>query len=122
MFLLFAGGVVIYLLIIFFAGKKRGPSSLNFRKDSKGLEKVVKRQGSNKSPQSDQGPPSPRERPLNVFFNYNGETFDAYEILGIPAGTSLEVAKDYYQKNYAAAPMNERAIYTEAIEALEKTG
>ena len=28
----------------------------------------------------------PGERPLNVIFNYNGESWDAYEVLGLPAG------------------------------------
>jgi hypothetical protein len=30
------------------------------------------------------------EKKLNVLFNYNGHTWDAYEVLGVPAGTSLE--------------------------------
>jgi hypothetical protein len=30
------------------------------------------------------------ERPLNVMFNYNGHSWDAYEVLGLPAGSSPE--------------------------------
>lgn len=30
------------------------------------------------------------ERPLNVVFNFNGHSWDAYEVLGLPAGSSLE--------------------------------
>lgn len=29
-------------------------------------------------------------RQLNVFFNWNGHTWDAYEVLGVPAGASRE--------------------------------
>ncbi|CAN5423442.1 hypothetical protein BH10BDE1_BH10BDE1_28560 [soil metagenome] len=29
-------------------------------------------------------------RQLNIFFNWNGHTWDAYEVLGIPAGASRE--------------------------------
>ncbi len=29
-------------------------------------------------------------RQLNVFFNWNGHTWDAYEVLGVPAGSSRE--------------------------------
>lgn len=34
------------------------------------------------------------ERPLNVMFNYNGHSWDAYEVLGLPAGSSLEKVAD----------------------------
>lgn len=33
---------------------------------------------------------APGERPLNVVFNYNGHSWDAYEVLGLPAGSSPE--------------------------------
>jgi LPXTG-motif cell wall-anchored protein len=34
--------------------------------------------------------PPPGERSLNVVFNYNGETWDAYEVLGLPAGSGID--------------------------------
>jgi hypothetical protein len=33
------------------------------------------------------------EKSLNAFFNYNGHTFDAYEVLGLPAGSPIEAAR-----------------------------
>lgn len=44
-----------------------------------------------------QQPPSP-EKKLNVLFNYNGHTWDAYEVLGVPAGTSLEKVTEALQR------------------------
>lgn len=34
---------------------------------------------------------------LNQFFNYNGHTWDAYEVLGVPGGSSLEKVTEAYQ-------------------------
>ncbi len=34
---------------------------------------------------------------LNVMFNYNGHSWDAYEVLGVPAGASLKTVTDAYQ-------------------------
>lgn len=34
---------------------------------------------------------------LNVMFNYNGHSWDAYEVLGVPAGASLPLVTEAYQ-------------------------
>jgi len=36
------------------------------------------------------------ERPINVVFNYNGHSWDAYEVLGIPAGTTFDKVDQAY--------------------------
>lgn len=33
---------------------------------------------------------------LNVMFNYNGHTWDAYEVLGVPAGASIKLVTEAY--------------------------
>ncbi|MEN0058593.1 MAG: hypothetical protein AAGB31_07145 [Bdellovibrio sp.] len=38
-----------------------------------------------------------RTKALNVMFNYNGHSWDAYEVLGIPAGSSLMSVTEAYQ-------------------------
>lgn len=35
---------------------------------------------------------------LNVMFMYNGHSFDAYEVLGIPAGSSYQTAQKAYEE------------------------
>ncbi|MNL73123.1 hypothetical protein D3C87_1985380 [compost metagenome] len=30
-------------------------------------------------------------------FNYNGHSWDAYEVLGVPAGASMKIVTDAYQ-------------------------
>ncbi len=42
---------------------------------------------------------------LNILFNYNGHTWDAYEVFGLPAGASLvEVTKSYQHMLKNTAP------------------
>lgn len=43
----------------------------------------------------------PVEKNLNILFNYNGHTWDAYEVLGVPAGASLELVTQAYQREIA---------------------
>ena len=38
------------------------------------------------------------EKSLNVFFNYNGHSWDAYEVLGVPAGSSLDAVRRAFHK------------------------
>jgi hypothetical protein len=44
----------------------------------------------------DEKAPPPKE--LNVLFNYNGHTWDAYEVLGVPAGENIVVVTKAYQE------------------------
>ncbi|AHI05295.1 hypothetical protein BDW_03935 [Bdellovibrio bacteriovorus W] len=40
---------------------------------------------------------TPEVKVLNVMFNYNGHSWDAYEVLGVPAGASLRMVTEAYQ-------------------------
>lgn len=42
--------------------------------------------------------PIPDAKVLNVIFNYNGHDFDAYEVLGVPAGSSLDKVQEAFHK------------------------
>lgn len=41
----------------------------------------------------------PGERPLNVVFNFNGHSWDAYEVLGLPAGSAIEKVEIAYRES-----------------------
>lgn len=41
---------------------------------------------------------APFEKTLNVLFNYNGHTWDAFEVLGLPAGSSPAAAQEAFTK------------------------
>ncbi len=74
-----AGGLLLVLL--FLIGRKglTAPSKLNLKKDN--------------SDKVDAG-----AKNLNVIFMYNGHSFDAYEILGAPAGASVATVEKYFNQ------------------------
>jgi hypothetical protein len=43
-------------------------------------------------------------RQLNVFFNWNGHTWDAYEVLGVPAGASRETVVEAFHASRSKSP------------------
>lgn len=120
-YLLFYSAIVIFLLTLFVRGSRRqDPSRLRFGPHAlppSSIKDVLILQRSTRTKEtSDRA-----QRNLNVFFNYNGETFDAYEILGVPAGCSIATAREQYQTAFAAKSESERRLYDAALLALEKS-
>lgn len=104
---LILNAVIVTLLVLSFLAlrKKEKPSRLNFKKDVP-LEKL---------------PVVPVDIPLNVIFNYNGHSFDAYEALGVPAGSNLEEVKAGLARSIAAsADPTSTEFYKVAFEAIQK--
>lgn len=56
---------------------------------------------------------APSVKALNVIFNYNGHSWDAYEVLGVPAGASLPMVTAAYQSAL------KRCAEPESLEFLE---
>ncbi len=106
-FLLINVAVVILLLVLFLRGnKKPSPSSL--------------RLGTTKLPPKK---PTAPERNLNCLFQYNGHTWDAHEVLGVPAGAP----SDSIQAGFDSAIRNSKDEQSKefikaAFEALKQHG
>ena len=83
---IFINVVLIFLLTLYFLSGKSTPkpSKLNLSAKKK-LDSST-----SKNPED--------MRSLTIYFQYNGETREAYNILGLPAGASLEMAEEAYQK------------------------
>lgn len=86
--------IIFIIMFIYWLNKdknKQKPSKLNFNRkkplDSGTFDSILK----DKSENNDQ-----YEKVLNILFQYNGETWDAYEVLGLPAGSSVEDARKAY--------------------------
>lgn len=57
--------------------------------------------------------PSGTSKDLNILFNYNGHSWDAYEVLGLPAGASLvDVTKAYQGMLKTADPESHEFLET----------
>lgn len=59
-------------------------------------------------------------RQLNVFFNWNGHTWDAYEVLGVPAGSSRESVIQAFHQARSKSP-DSIAFLQAAADAILKT-
>lgn len=57
---------------------------------------------------------------LNIFFLYNGHDWDAYEVLGLPAGASLPMVTDRYQKLIKTADQGKLEFFEAAYQAILK--
>lgn len=58
------------------------------------------------------------ERPLNVVFNYNGHSWDAYEVLGLPAGSSPERVEEAFSEAMGNVDETSKAFMKAAHEAI----
>jgi hypothetical protein len=110
-FLLINVAVVILLLILFIRGnRRRAPSNLRFGGPAKLPPKA---EGKGKAP----------ERNLNCLFQYNGHTWDAHEILGVPAGAPAEIIRAGYETSLKNCGDEESKAFTQAaFEALRQSG
>ena len=62
-----------------------------------------------------------QDRPLQVYFNYNGETFDAFEVLGLPAGATAEQIGSRLKELKDKGTVRDRSLHAAAFQALETT-
>ena len=61
-----------------------------------------------------------KERNLNVYFNYNGHSWDAFEALGIPAGSSITMAEEAYNRFSDKGDPSAQEFYSCAMQAIRK--
>lgn len=58
------------------------------------------------------------EKSLNVLFNWNGHTWDAYEVLGVPAGSSKASVTAAFEKAKAGSDPDSIAFLQAAHDAI----
>ena len=96
-----AGAFIFWYLIS--RGGSRRPTKLNMSaQDSvpplvEAEKSVAPAQNQTYPPQRHPDVQGRATKNLNVMFNYNGHSWDAYEVLGVPAGASMKIVTDAYQ-------------------------
>jgi len=60
-----------------------------------------------------------RVKSLNVLFMYNGHSFDAHEILGIPPGSNMKTVDEAYKKLLASIRPESREFVDTAYQVLK---
>ncbi len=58
---------------------------------------------------------------LNVFFNFNGHSFDAYEALGVPAGSTLEEIQRAFQRSIQGSDAASQEFFKAALSAIQQS-
>ncbi len=63
---------------------------------------------------------SSSEKVLNVIFNYNGHSWDAYEVLGLPAGAPWDQVHAAYQRSRNSSDQSAQAFLDHAVKAIQQ--
>lgn len=61
-----------------------------------------------------------KAKSLNILFLYNGHDWDAYQVLGLPAGASLPLVTERYQQLIKQADAGQLLFYEAAYQAILK--
>lgn len=109
-FLLINGAIVLLIAvyILWLKRERARPSQLNLRRGNNAA----------KSESTDIG--FSGEQELNVFFNHNSVMFDAYEVLGIPAGSPRDEIERAYQQSLEQVDVESEEIIRRAYMAIQE--
>ena len=121
--------IPIAVSLLFMRKGSKPPVQLEFKSDisSASPAKQVAKADRRPDPRPASPPPPRQERrsdeprvetSLNVHFNWNGFMWDAYEVLGIPAGSSREAAAQALQKAKAQSDAESMPFYEAAYKAI----
>ena len=115
---LYLNGFVILVVVLYIARQtKKQPSRLKLRQ-SKDRDKL-------ENPHSDlaqkpQQSAAPKERQLTVNFQFNGHNFEAYEVFGLAAGSSLETVEKAYKKTIETSSSDSHEFFRIAYNAIKR--
>lgn len=123
LFILINALVVFFILLFFLRLKKRDePSQLNLtgrKKEelppgsrAKEEDKVEFSQSENEAGES---------RSVNVIFQYNGHSWEAFEVLGLPAGSSKSDAERAFDRILKTSDKQTHDFYRSAIQAIRRS-
>lgn len=59
-------------------------------------------------------------RELNIIFQYNGHDFDAYEVLGVPAGSSIDEVRRAHERALKTSDVEAKEMLDMALESVLK--
>lgn len=95
--LFYYGAIIVLALILVMRRRPRRGMLLKLR--ARGGPQKTEGRDFAAGPVLNGEPTSATERPLNVVFNYNGHSWDAFEVLGLPAGSSPERVHQAYEES-----------------------
>lgn len=110
----YAGGLLLLIVLLFWRRPRRGMRlkltggrKTNYKKmEIEGFQPVS-------AQAAERG-----ERSINCVFNYNGHSWDAYEVLGLPAGSSLENVEAAYRESLSRVEATSKNFVEAAYQAI----
>ncbi|MBX3041077.1 MAG: hypothetical protein KF789_10265 [Bdellovibrionaceae bacterium] len=129
---LVVGGLFLVWFLSARKGGGRGPTQLRLKdqaqREPRGTPSAsttsttpVKADSDKRTPALEPVEPEKRtEKSLNVLFLYNGHDWDAYAVLGVPAGASLPLVTEKYQELLRNADEGQTEFYGAAYKAILK--
>jgi len=125
-FFYYGGAIFVLLLLFMLAGRRRRGMRLRLRGSMRSQnisgdqnDNLIHLHGKKDRTPDGFSHVQPRgERPLNVVFNYNGHSWDAYEVLGLPAGSSMEKVEDAYRDALRSVDPGSRGFMEAAYQAI----
>lgn len=123
-FLILNGAILVMLVLYLLRRRprsylklklKEGNSKDNSREISGDLAKGLEVTSSGQSPTPSE---VPRSKTLNVIFNYNGHSWDAFEVLGLPAGSSREQVEVSYRQSLEMVDKESQVFVETAYRAI----
>jgi hypothetical protein len=120
--------ILVFFVLWFLTGRRsahKRPTSLNMKRGNETPGGVLQKTdgGSNSVNRyshpkyqkflEDSATAASQSKELNILFNYNGHTWDAYEVLGLPAGAGLvDVTKAYQAQLKTTDPESHEFLET----------
>lgn len=98
------GALFLYMV---YRPKKQQPTRLKFR-TARPLPSVRRHSAAQNS----------QERELTVLFQFNGHTFEAYEVLGVTPGTDAQTLEKAYQQARVMLPQEELELLDFAYQSI----
>jgi hypothetical protein len=91
-------GLAVSMAALFVLGRSRlrAPARLNLRRGSGARSNRIGKFLSEEAHQHMAPDNEPKIKNLNVLFMHNGHDWDAYQVLGLPAGSRLEAVQAAY--------------------------
>ena len=134
-------GVAFVVYFILGRGKQSQPTKLNVKANEDFTKSIIKTRNSevpaeNKFPQQ-ANPPTPsrmtvlepenvidlkqhQAKNLSIYFVYNGHEWEAHEVLGVPAGSSMHKVTEAYQKLIVTSDPSTFEFYESSYQAILK--
>lgn len=109
-------GVIVLGLIVYLLRKSpRAGGRLRLQRSSSGARSLPH------LPYAESDPQRPlRARTVNVMFNYNGHSWEAYEVLGLPQGSSLQAAEEAFETLAVQSDAQSLPFLVAAFEAIRE--